>query len=152
MNGLIFRLKIFYNKIKYKKHFKFLGKNAKIYGNVILLGNKIYLGDFSTLNHGVLLNSRDMIKIGKHVRISPYVQIHTGQLNLNQNYRNRTHLSKPVIIEDGVWLASGSIINPGVRIGEGSVIAAGSVVLQDIPNFELWGGVPAKKIKNLPKT
>jgi acetyltransferase-like isoleucine patch superfamily enzyme len=142
---------MFYNKLKYKKHFKFLGKNTKIYGNVILLGNKIYLGDFSTLNHGVLLNSRDMIKIGKYVRISPYVQIHTGQLNLNQNYRNRTHISKPVIIEDGVWLASGSIINPGVRIGEGSVIAAGSVVLYDVPNFELWGGVPAKKIKDLPK-
>lgn len=152
MNNLIFRLKLIYNKIKYKKHFKYLGNNTKIYGNVILLGNKIYLGDFSTLNEGVLLNSRDVIKIGKYVRISPYVQIHTGQLDLNQDYKNRTHLSKPVTIGDGAWLAAGSIINPGITIGEGSVIAAGSVVTNDVPKFEFWGGVPAKKIKKLIET
>jgi len=35
---------------------------------------------------------------------------------------------------------------PGVKIGNGAVVAAGAVVTKDIPDFEIWGGVPAKKI------
>jgi acetyltransferase-like isoleucine patch superfamily enzyme len=39
----------------------------------------------------------------------------------------------------------------GTEIGEGSTITAGSVVTLNtkIPKYELWGGIPAKKIKNI---
>ena len=37
----------------------------------------------------------------------------------------------------------------GVTVGEGSVVAAGAVVVNDIPDNELWGGVPARYIKAL---
>jgi acetyltransferase-like isoleucine patch superfamily enzyme len=37
----------------------------------------------------------------------------------------------------------------GVTIGKGSVIAAGAVVTKDIPPYTLYGGVPAKKIKDI---
>lgn len=35
---------------------------------------------------------------------------------------------------------------PGVHIGRGAVIAAGAVVSKDVPELEIWGGVPAHKI------
>lgn len=47
-----------------------------------------------------------------------------------------------------VWIGAGSIILGGVKVGNGSIIAAGSVVTKDIPECEIWAGVPAKKIKN----
>ena len=40
------------------------------------------------------------------------------------------------------------MILPGVTIGEGAVVAGGAVVTKDIPSFEIWGGVPAKKIRS----
>lgn len=36
----------------------------------------------------------------------------------------------------------------GITIGKGSIVAAGSVVTKDIPPCEIWGGIPAKKIRN----
>lgn len=51
------------------------------------------------------------------------------------------------IVEDDVWIGHNATIIAGVRIGRGSIIAAGSVVNKDIPPCEIWGGVPAKKIR-----
>ncbi len=49
-------------------------------------------------------------------------------------------------VGDYVFIGPRSIILPGVTIGTGAVVAAGAVVTKDIPDFEIWGGVPAKKI------
>ncbi len=123
-------------------------KCVRIYGKIIHVGsyNKLRIGCHSTLNHGVFLNLREMIIIGDYVHISPYVQIHTGSLVLES--LPREHLSAPVV-EDHVWLASGCIICPGVRIGKGSVVAAGAVVIDDVPPGVMVGGVPARIIKTL---
>ncbi len=52
------------------------------------------------------------------------------------------------IVEDDVWIGTNAIILSGVRIGKGSIIAAGSVVTTDIPSCEIWGGNPAKKLRD----
>lgn len=54
--------------------------------------------------------------------------------------------TKFVRFEDGVYLGSGSHIMPGVTVGKGSLIAAGSIVTKSVPSYELWGGIPAKRI------
>jgi acetyltransferase-like isoleucine patch superfamily enzyme len=57
-------------------------------------------------------------------------------------------IDKPTTIDDDVWIGYNSIILGGVSIGKGSIIAAGSVVTKDVPPCEVWGGNPAKKIKD----
>lgn len=52
------------------------------------------------------------------------------------------------IIEDDVWIGTGAIIMSGITVGKGSIVAAGTVVTKDIPPCEIWGGNPAKKIKD----
>lgn len=52
-------------------------------------------------------------------------------------------------IEDDAFIGARSIITKGVTIGARSVVAAGSVVVCDIPSDEIWGGNPAKFIKRL---
>ncbi len=52
-----------------------------------------------------------------------------------------------VIIEDDVWIGCGVQILPGVSIGKGAVIAAGSVVTKQVPPNMIYGGIPAKFIK-----
>ena len=68
--------------------------------------------------------------------------------NYTKNYDPRV-LEKPMpIIGNDVWIGQNVTINRGVEIGNGAVVAAFSVVTKSIPPFEIWGGNPAKKIKD----
>lgn len=55
----------------------------------------------------------------------------------------------PIRIEDGCWIGANVTILPGVTIKAGTVIAAGAVVIHDCDENALYGGVPAKKIRDL---
>lgn len=132
-----------------------------IHGNnvSIIHGDKLKIGAGTSINDYSIINARGGCEIGEKVTISSGVAIHTSSLNLDYSYKNRRekqkeitgddHTVERVILENGVWLCSGVIVCPGVSIGEGSVVACGAVVTQNIPPFELWGGVPAVKIKEL---
>ena len=51
-------------------------------------------------------------------------------------------------VGDDVWIGAASVILSGVTIGRGAIVAAGSVVTKDIPPCEIWGGNPARKIRD----
>lgn len=55
--------------------------------------------------------------------------------------------SKPVIVQNDVWIGDGAFIKSGVSIGNGAIIAAHAVVTKDIPDYAIVGGVPATIIK-----
>jgi acetyltransferase-like isoleucine patch superfamily enzyme len=55
----------------------------------------------------------------------------------------------PITIKEGVWIASKATILKGVIIEKGAVIAASAVVTKNVGPNELWGGIPAKYMKNL---
>ncbi|WP_199269927.1 acyltransferase [Algibacter sp. L1A34] len=57
-------------------------------------------------------------------------------------------IDEPILIKDDVWIGTNAIIIAGVTIGKGAIIAAGSVVNKNVPDCEIWGGVPAKKIRD----
>lgn len=50
------------------------------------------------------------------------------------------------IIGDDTWLGFGSIVVSGVTVGSYSIVAAGSVVVDDVPEFAIVAGVPARQI------
>lgn len=52
-------------------------------------------------------------------------------------------------VGDNVTIGASAIIMPGVNIGDGSIVSAGAVVLKDtkIGSNEVWGGVPAKRLR-----
>ncbi|MDU1686161.1 MAG: DapH/DapD/GlmU-related protein, partial [Clostridium perfringens] len=55
----------------------------------------------------------------------------------------------PCIIEDDVLIGANAVILEGVKIGKGSVVAAGSVVVEDVPAGVVVAGTPAKIIKSV---
>lgn len=57
--------------------------------------------------------------------------------------------SAPVEIGPRAFIGAGCMILKGVRIGQGAVIGAGSVVTRNVPDFELWAGRPARRIRSL---
>jgi acetyltransferase-like isoleucine patch superfamily enzyme len=58
--------------------------------------------------------------------------------------RGDTHRT---VVHDDVWIGHAAIIVAGVEVGEGSVVAAGSVVVKDVPPYSIVGGNPAKVIR-----
>lgn len=117
----------------------------------------------------IWLHKKRGVKIGSKVHIGPMVTIDdvypnfviiedgvsiAGQnfiLTHNKPLEYHKHLSEaflsPVLIKKNAWIAIGVIILPGVTIGEGAIVASGSVVNKDIPPNTLYGGIPAKLIK-----
>lgn len=56
-------------------------------------------------------------------------------------------LAHRILVEDDVWIGHGAILIAPCRIGRGSVVAAGSVVVSDVPRYTIVGGVPARQLK-----
>lgn len=49
-------------------------------------------------------------------------------------------------IGNDVWIGANAVVTRGVRIGDGAVVGASAVVTHDIPAYEIWAGVPARRI------
>lgn len=122
--------------------------DLRVNGSIsVIKPENVTIGKRSTLNQGVFLSAGAKISIGDDVHISPYVIINAQGLSYGKN--NQEHFKKEVIIEDGVWIASGVIINPGVKIGHHAVVGAGAVVTKDVAPNMLAVGVPARDLKSV---
>jgi acetyltransferase-like isoleucine patch superfamily enzyme len=109
-----------------------------------IIGNSVSLVN-------TILDCIDQITIGDYVSFGHDCKVLCGyhDMKLKGKERQDTILHKPVVIKNGVWIASDVTICPGVTIGENSVVGAGSLVLKDIPDNEFWAGVPARFIKKI---
>ncbi len=106
--------------------------------------SNISIGHDTIIGDHCFLDGRAPLKIGSHVGIASQVLIYNDEHEINStDYGNSFG---PVTIGDYVFIGPRAIILPNVTIGTGAVVAAGAVVTKDIPKFEIWGGVPAKKI------
>ena len=105
------------------------------------------IGDNTRINGAHISVSKE-VRIGKNVRISPYVLIMDDDFHdVSSHFEDGK--TRPIIIEDDVWLASKCSVLKGVTIGKGAVVAAGAVVTKNVLPYTLVGGVPAKFIKNI---
>lgn len=114
-------------------------------------GAVIRIGD-NTRIHGTCIHAYQSVVIGNGCLIAGNCQIidSNGHEMLFSNVEDRINTvgkSKPVVIEDNVWIGANSIVLPGVRIGRGSVISTNSVVVRDISPMVVAGGNPAIIIK-----
>ncbi|MFY4788436.1 acyltransferase [Aliarcobacter butzleri] len=136
-----------------KRIFRKCGENVNIAKNVYFgKGSNITIGNNSGIGENSYLITMDKITIGDNVMIGPELMILTG----NHGYDDKNRLlleqkiiTKPVSIGNDVWLGARVTILPGVRIGNRVIVAAGSVVVKDIPSNCIVGGNPAKFIKEL---
>jgi acetyltransferase-like isoleucine patch superfamily enzyme len=61
--------------------------------------------------------------------------------------RDYFHEREEIVIGHDVWIGTRVFIRDGVKIGNGAIIAAGAVVVDDVPDYAIVGGVPAKLIR-----
>ncbi len=122
-----------------------IGKGTFIMKNVYIQSpNRLTIGAGSHINRGVVLDARGNITIGASVSVSHNVNIMTG--GHDHQSRHFCGVFKPIVINDYAWIGVGASILQGVTIGRGAVVCAGAVVAKDVADYEIVGGVPAKKI------
>lgn len=130
-----------------------LGKGSTIHmGARFYDPHNIVIGEDSVVGENAVLDGRDSLIIGNHVALATGVMIFNSQHEINDEYFSSS--IAPVVIEDYVFIGPRVIVQPDVRIGKGAIVAAGAVVVKDVPPYAVVGGVPAKiigerKLKNL---
>jgi acetyltransferase-like isoleucine patch superfamily enzyme len=118
-----------------------IGSNTSIQDRATILGD-VTIGRYCVIAANLYISS------GRHYfDIKPSWLIKDQDLFVLSNLNTLEMHSRPVIVEDDVWLGINVVISPGVTIGKGAVIGANSVVTKDVKPYSVVAGVPAKFIK-----
>ncbi len=121
-----------------------LGCHLWSYGPGNLRRRAVHIGERTVINRNCCLDVRDAVAIGSDVSISPEVIILTTQHGVDDP--GFALESRPVVIEDHVWIGMRAMVMPGVRIGHGAVVASGAVVTRDVAPLDIVAGVPARPV------
>ncbi len=110
---------------------------------------EIVLGDYCLIAPGVRISAAQSIRIGDNCMLAANVIISDSDWHGIYNRIRPFRCTKPVVIENNVWLGERVIITKGVTIGENSIIGAGAIVTKDIPANCVAAGNPARVIKTI---
>lgn len=103
------------------------------------------MGDLSSLGENTWAYCLDKITIGQKCCIGKDAYLITGSHSIESANFNMT--TKPILINDGCWVATGSYILAGVTLGKFSVIGAKSIVVKNTEEFDVVVGNPARFVK-----
>lgn len=115
------------------------------YPQNIKLGSKVIIGTNASIG------AHSTVTIDSNVRISRDVIIETAGLDFKTKAPPYLHISKPIHIEEGVWIGARAMILGGVTIGKNSIVAAGAIVTKSFPNNSIVAGAPAKLLRTNTK-
>ncbi len=110
---------------------------------------EIVLGDYCLVAPGVRISAAQSIRIGDNCMLAANVIISDSDWHGIYNRIRPFRCTRPVIIENNVWLGERVIVTKGVTIGENSVIGAGAIVTKNIPANCIAAGNPARVIKTI---
>jgi acetyltransferase-like isoleucine patch superfamily enzyme len=113
-----------------------IGNGCGLSNTIIVCGKRIDILDETFIGGGCRIYDTDFHQLSAEDRLA-----HRGDVP-----------SAPIRIGPQAFVGGHCIILKGISIGEGAVIGAGSVVTRDVPPFEIWAGVPARKIREFSRT
>lgn len=145
-----------------------IGSGCELHGKLqSMCGGTIEIGSNTCVFRHSIIGSVESIKIGSCVIISSHVHIYDNnnhptspevrrQMCMEgfhtQAWRWEYSESKPIVIEDNVWIGEYAAVLKGVTIGEGSIVASHAVVVNDVPPYTIVAGNPARVVKRLERT
>lgn len=149
---LRFKFRIFISTLKWKLLIKDMGRDVSIAQrcsftrpSLVKMGNRIFINSdckFILHDEGITIN--DYVAIGPGCT---FITANTdySEWKVPMAIRDKK-ISKPIVIEEDVWIGASVIILPGVTVSRGAIVAAGAVVTKNVPSYSIVGWVPAKVI------
>ena len=118
-------------------NYTFIGANTNIGDNCIGIGSYCSIGQNCLIGPNIHPSSR----------MSTSAVFYSKSWGVVDYSEKKELNSRPVKIENDVWIGAYAIIMPGVSIGNGAIIGANSVVTKNVPAYAVVVGVPAKILK-----
>ncbi len=114
----------------------------------VKIGENCHISPYVLIDllHPELIKIEDNVTISSNSMIFAHINPTSNEFLKNHGYPRTI---KPVVIKKGAIISVGCIIIAGVTIGENSIVGAGSVVTQDIPDYCVVVGNPARVVKKI---
>lgn len=115
-----------------------------------IIGGQLSIGSNNFFNKHVKIVCLNSITIGNKCIIADLVHIYDhdhSYKDITKPMKEQEYVTMPIIIGNNVWIGAKATILKGVTIGDGAIIAAGAVVVTNVPANTIVGGVPARMIK-----
>lgn len=126
--------------------------SAQIRHGFDLMTPALVVGHRVFVNRGVVIGNTAPVVLEDDVALAHDVLITTTHHRTGDpTARAGAPDARPVLVGSGSWVGARAVILPGVTIGPGCVIAAGAVVTADCGPHGLYGGVPARRLRDLPR-
>ncbi len=104
------------------------------------------------MNGDCLIDAHGPVVVGDDVHLAHRVQVLTEDHEAGTPERRAGRFGpKSVTIGTGAWIGAGAILLPGTEVGEGCIVAAGAVASGVLEPHTLYGGVPAKPLRQLER-
>jgi acetyltransferase-like isoleucine patch superfamily enzyme len=110
---------------------------------------RLSIGHYCLISPGTTITAADSIQIGDNCMFAANCYIADSDWHGLYNRLRPFRCTKPIVLKNNVWIGHGAKVGKGVTIGENSVVAAGAIVVKDVPDNVVVGGNPAKVIKTL---
>ncbi len=126
-----------------------VGNNVKIASHALLRRLELTMGDDCTVNSYAVIHGK--VTVGSGVSIAPGAKLFGENHNFDRvdiPFKRQGNRREGIVVGDDVWIGADVVIVDGVRVGSHTVLAAGSVVVKDIPDYALAGGNPARVIRD----
>lgn len=132
----------------WKARLKELGDKVTIHPRVVVhQPGKVSIGHRSSIAEFVHIWGGGGVDIGNDVLVASHVVIASVSHDPDAKIFRETNVTKPILINDNVWVGAGAVLLPGVTLGDGCIIAAGAVVTEDVQRDVIVAGVPARVIR-----
>lgn len=105
-------------------------------------GGQLSIGDRTYVGHRAHMHAIAPVSIGSDCVIADNVMI--TSTDHDRDDRHGVHATGPVVVGDRVFIGQNAVVLGGVTIGSGATVAAGAVVVRDVPANATVGGVPAR--------
>lgn len=117
---------------------------------------RLEIGDGTSIAGNCVISAAASVRIGQAVLMARnvYISDHNHAFEdcsrpvIEQGFTD----SKPVSVGEGAWLGENVAVLPGVQIGKGCVVGANAVVAEDLPDYSVAVGVPARVVRRLDRT
>ena len=135
-----------------------IGEGTYIAETATIIGDVVMGTECSIWFNAVIRGDVHYIKLGNKVNVQDNAMLHATYQKHPLNIGNNVSIGHNAIvhgctIEDNVLIGMGAIVMDECIVESNSIVGAGSVVVQGtkIKSGEVWGGIPAKKIKDISK-